>query len=608
MRIWAVIGLASWCGLGPGVPGIHQSSAAELTVFARTTLRIEVVSQGRRLYLRGDLRDNLFQGLADRPITVEVAPADGSLASVRRLEYPLHTDRNGQFLFRELLEEGSWVVSARYAGDRWHTPSSVEQMVRIQRVPLEIELVTPRAAPVWADIPVQVSVHSSGPRARWVIDLVINGVALGGPVVTDEEGRASLQVGTVNQEGVVGIEATFPGDDVYLPAAAQTRVQVYRSASIHLHTVQVYKGRDHRLLSVQGALQSDLGPIEGAELVLAIDGIEQEDAAITGRDGGFRFARSIADLEPRGLHEVAVLFHPLGSSDPELREEATTEIEISAGPLASLVVWARVAAGGLAAAAVLVFLALHVAMRLRPRRSNRRSSGPPGHGAPRKRVDLSIPPRRAGRQQVHVGGRVVDADTYLPIGPGEVVLERLDGGGGGKIAIGKEGSFEARDLEEGRYHATAQVTGYVATGFDLSIPHRGEFGQMEVYLASIRAWIRYLYQQMTEQLELGGEEEVWGRLTPRQVERLICESYLTGLPSAVEAEDVRRFRSRLREMLEQQGETAAEDRLRVLTLLVEEVYYSGRIYEEELIDRCHRLIAAVKGAVMAGRGRKGEEA
>jgi hypothetical protein len=417
--------------------------------------------------------------------------------------------------------------------------------------------------------------------------------------MVDRNGRAQVAVGLVDPPGVVIISAGFDGDDYFEPTQRSIEVHTYEHVSLNLQG-EVEVRRAGRQLNVSGALETDQGPIVGARIEVWVEGRDDRWEVTTVEGGAFELSEWFEVGSSDTRHRVIVEFNPLQSSDRDLRVREEIEIVAEVGTLAAIGSWAKYAASLLAVLALLGLLAVRISQWYQSRRSRRSPATRPGRAAPEGMIQFSVPPDGTPQALNRVSGVVLDGDTGQPIRLGEVRVtcgptEQVD-----VFPIATDGAFCTAPLQEGRNEMRFKVPGYVGAELSVTIPHRGKHSYVEVYVCSVRAWVRYLYQQLVAELPLPLSEgrARWGLMTPRQVETTLSRAYarLDAETSAA----LEPFRETLTESL-RCGVVVSDERvLRALTRLVEEVYYSGRDYNEEMIDLCSRLIEAVKAVVAEG--------
>ena len=125
--------------------------------------------------------------------------------------------------------------------------------------------------------------------------------------------------------------------------------------------------------------------------------------------------------------------------------------------------------------------------------------------------------RSRGRPaQRSIGGHVYDAARRRPLPSARIVLEPggTDGHHGIALVTDTRGRFASEAIADGLYRLTVSVAGYATLSTDLSIPHRGEWSDMEVQLQSLRDAAVLAYKPAA--LRVLPTAELWQRWTPRE--------------------------------------------------------------------------------------------
>jgi hypothetical protein len=169
------------------------------------------------------------------------------------------------------------------------------------------------------------------------------------------------------------------------------------------------------------------------------------------------------------------------------------------------------------------------------------------------------------------------------------------------------GRFRFEELPPGSYTLKARALGYVGASYTFTIPHGGELGLFRFPLTPVRVVVRGLFEDLSTEVTRQGE--VWGRLTPRQLQGVLLEALRPELreeggQGALQEEGYKAFRASLERALGQQDaqELGASGVVAAITHVIEEVYYSRRLHEEEIIDLMERLVQRARQRVAGGEG------
>ncbi|MCA9563967.1 MAG: carboxypeptidase regulatory-like domain-containing protein, partial [Myxococcales bacterium] len=566
------------------------SWAVDIRVKARTQLEVTVSVDGRFVTVYGALRDNIYQGLGSRTLVLDLHQVGGE----QSVSADLITDENGRFVWSETLDEGEWEVGIGFLGDRWHEATDYHQHTHLAMVPTELSIRVPSWIPNWSQPTISVQLERAdrtpvGPR-----DVVLR--AVGGQdlaLQTDNRGRAEFTLPVVQEIGEASLEADFFGTENLIPSGARVTTHLYNQAELRVWPT-ILRSRDGLVLNVSGHLTSDAGPMAGVAVSVILDGEDLPEGLTTDADGRFAGAYENVELDAPSV-DVGARFEPFPGADPEARVENVQAVEVPGG-------WQRWLAGLLpyaaAILAVIVLLAF-VLVRLSTRLRSALASKPkPGRVSPGGGVRVSVGARK-GTPELRISGRVLDADTGLEIDGAEIsALERSDStiSPVRSGAVGGSGAF-AMELNPKTRGLRVRRNGFVTLECRLKVPHHGEYTDFEVFLVSVRSWVRHLYREgVTGLLAEQRQASAWGSLTPRQIEAEVTAAYAAIRGRWRDENEDAAFLERLRETLDQ-GEKLElpndELLVRSLTLLFEEVYYSERRFGEEVVELCRGLIERI---------------
>ncbi len=131
------------------------------------------------------------------------------------------------------------------------------------------------------------------------------------------------------------------------------------------------------------------------------------------------------------------------------------------------------------------------------------------------------------------------------------------------------------------------------------MPHDGRLSNFRLDLVAVPLKIRRLYRSVVEG---AAGEDYWGRITPREIEATLEE--VLGGPGEDPGRERRDLHRAVIEALRSsEGDFRGDELLAVLTEIVEESYYSARLYDESAF-RLARAIALRFRALAAGSGAK----
>lgn len=591
------------------------AEAFEVSVRARTTLQVEPYADGRSLLITGVLRDNVYQGLHDRTVVVwlarpgwepidrdgspamgrDYAPSRENAAMVRRVR----TDRNGRFEFADVLDDGVWVIGVDFDGGRHHAPVRTTRAVELSRDELTIDLAAPSATPYWAPLSVIVQATRNGQPEPGIPLLVrVDGTEIGEGRATNEFGELQASIDRLEAPGMTNIRTAFGGNSHFAPASAFMDVMAYEWARLPLEATLIDR-RDERKVAVLGRLVTDQGVVPGAAVELTVEPGARSWLLTTDERGEFRLPVPLTEGDT-GVLTATATFRPFDSDDPDLTIVGLARLEIKRGVVPTVSSWAKPAAALACCVLLLVAIGRRIRHRLKQRKARVPRTAPILKAATKGLIEYG-PPLLAQKEHAWVvSGSIRDADLGVALSRAEVELV-YRGENKLKIPATTEGFFSTGELEPGSYVLRISCPGFVAMTSDVSIPHKGRFVGMEVYLVSVRSWVRHHYRRFAEDLALGGEEPIkWGWFTPRQIEdaagKVYSQIHVEGMAQANLT-----FRERLRAALQRKEGDSEGILLEALTLLVEEVYFSERVYAEDMVKVCKKLVNELKRAVRQPR-------
>jgi len=136
-------------------------------------------------------------------------------------------------------------------------------------------------------------------------------------------------------------------------------------------------------------------------------------------------------------------------------------------------------------------------------------------------------------------------------------------------------------LTAGRYTIRVRAPGYLVEEFSVSVPHRGELRGITVRLMPLRAKLHAEWQRVAE-LYYGDKEEIFAK-TPHDL--LVDAEHPSSKHKKKGGQPIGDLR-----------------RLRRLTALVEQGYYSRRLCTPEMLDEAIQLATALLPTPAAPQG------
>ena len=506
------------------------------------------------------------------PNAVVVIELDGQMNTVT-------ADSTGRFELDLPASQGQHTLAVSFPGDRYFDPT-VETLENfdVTNEPLDLQISANMIAETRWEISVRAS--SVGQPAQievnlWGGDLTASELKRFGKLTTDARGRAT-QTLTREQLGGFGdkrIEARFIGDDSYDAAIASTRFAIGAKTVVEFSISATTVAFEDDVVGRGRVLDQEGEPLARQRVVLEA-GNRDLDETTTDDKGKFKVLVEASELGEGKTQLQATVFPQerylsIGRSEP-----VTVEI----GDPKPIPVAATIAAFGATCIALLAFVFLRTKPwvkwleRFRRREPREKDDGDkPGKkrrlpGLATARPSLVSTLRRPN--DFGFSGSVVDVRNGRAISAATISV-RPSGGGAAlsaafNAATDDNGTFSLEDLGPGTWTAVVTARYYIAEEFELVVPHRGELRNARVDLLSVREHVFDLYGDVAKPLL--PKKEQWGVWTPRQIFEHVRTSRRAGA-------------------------------LRSLTDSVEEMYFSQRSPDVDVLDATIAQIAEVEREV-----------
>lgn len=651
-RALLLAGVAAVLAAPPAQRPAHADDSPILYIRARSRLQLTetervAAKDGIRLTLRMQLTDQARATedpppLGGQPVRVRVQQVGGPDVHTETI----HTDESGQATLQlPGLAPGSYRVLASYGGDDLRDAAGEQLAVDLGREPAQLGLEAPPSLNQTQALRVRVSLTSRGAALAGPVYLRLGR----GPerAVELRLGIATVEVPLREIPGAkkgepLTLTARFPGDRLVAAAIATRELWVTSQARVTLELPplpaagEIPQGNP---LSVTGSAADEDGPLAGEPVDLeaavhdpppvAVPGEPEPPApepsgarrslgsAVTDAQGRFRIDLKRLALRTGPAYLSAQVWPRrrfiLAGRSPEVPIQVLPPEPVS--PLFYLVPLGATALGMLFA--VLARLAgprlAALLRRLRARRTDDDAAAPETPAPPAAAWEASESgvrlssknrlPALTLRRTVDatVDGNVLDATFGGAIAAAQVVAEPLDEAASpAPAADGRrpasrlgtssaDGRFALIQMPPGRYRVRVTAPGYLPEEFSATIPHRGELRGVRVLLAPIRVRILGEWRRVAVRL-LGTESQVQTR-TPRE---LLAD--FDRLQAALWAPA---HASQTIQPVQPPGAaqplSAAqiEEKLRALTRMVEEAYYSPRAPTMARLDEAKTLADAL---------------
>ncbi|MBK9032813.1 MAG: carboxypeptidase regulatory-like domain-containing protein [Myxococcales bacterium] len=344
--------------------------------------------------------------------------------------------------------------------------------------------------------------------------------------------------------GARRLTASFAGDAGHAPATVTTVVELTSDTAITIDAPGAV-AYDATLRLRGRVVDADGAGV--AKVTVTMTGADKRrlGSAVSGADGTFRVAAE-ASLLGTGRHGVVVAAEPRESW---LRPSQSPIVFVTVGAPRPAPVAITIAAF---AATALTALGFILARRRRERQvaaatveADRPHQAPRG-GLEPARPSLVSTLRRAADHGF--AGLVRDSVRGRPIA--DATVELTLGGELRSAITTADGRFAVEALPIGEWSARVTAAGHMGERFSVTIPHRGELRGARIDLVAVRERAFAIYR--TAALPLLPRPELWGIWSPRQ----IVDYVRTRRPPAA---------------------------LTDLTATIEEIYFSGRVFDEAIV-------------------------
>jgi hypothetical protein len=584
--------------------------------------------------------DNVNQGIGGASVRLEVwqqGPRGGALITTRTVQ----TNALGFFDAPFTLTDGAYTLSAWFDGgdDALYEGCSAQRRLEVSRWDASLTL----SAPALAHLPPETSAdltftarltstdpHAalaaastatsatsaatpSGPPASlpvtlrggsqgWSQPLTLEGLSLPASATVRYAPNTDAPLGWGRQT----LTAHFHGDDLYAPAQAEATLTLVRSLTVSLKGGRV-RDRERRGVLLHGLAQSPDAPLTDVALTIElrregdIDPWRRVGEVRADTDGAFSAFIDDEALPPGVLAFQVRLTPDVG---PEARS-APVVVEIARSGIGAWALWllgGLIVGGGLIG--VLAVLAARLtawARRAWEARRRRRALTQPQVVTP---LPLPEPPPDLPDQPNAIGGRVFDTLEGTSLPNVHLTLRHAPSGDQERTLLtDAAGGFLLLDLPPGRRWLEAQAHGYVTARVEVWSPHDGSLRYFRLNLTPVRQVLRERYAWLLN--AYSPQRALWGQHTPQEIRGELL-TLLHATDQAAQARDTTSswgldpITSRLRLTLDDPHAPLAS-LWALMTALIEEVYFSHRLYPASLLSDIDTLCARLEGPLTALR-------
>jgi hypothetical protein len=461
-------------------------------VRAGAVIELDAIRQGT---LIGRLLDDLGEPIADRVVLLETLEPDGQAVS-RRIA--ARSDAEGTFSVSMSGGGATLQVRASFAGDREHGAVQVERTIDRSRAEVQLRFVEPRSA--YLDLAARghgVLVRASSPLGGAGLALTLRderGRTLDSGVTGEDGGlRVELLSEQLGEPGAGVLEASSDGDAERAATRVALPIVRFRHTALALSAE-----RERERTRLHGTLRAGTRGLGGKAIGL-FDGNRHVATVLTDHSGSFGYeVGPQRDGRPETWHVQA----RFASDAAWFGSSRSSMISVRIEPLRiPSALWLLLPALGLGALAVWLLRAPA------SERSRDARALPVGIHAERGR-SAALGSRR------DVGGSVRDARTGRAIGNAVISLTSASAPAR-TVHPERGGAFRVAELEPGVWRLAVDAPGYGEVASELSIPHRGQWADVQVRLPNLRDAALEVYRPVA--LNRIPSAELWGRWTAREV-------------------------------------------------------------------------------------------
>ncbi len=608
-------------GLATDFGNNSQANAFEIRVRAKSQLTVDVVTAGTSLQIYGNLRDDLQQPLPQRQVVVHITPANAAAPieqdAVKQdtaeqdtaeqdtveqgtsLEHVLLTDRRGQFELTEELAPDFYHVAVEFSETEHLDPAVSLHDVEIKSHPVELSVRAPKYVHTKTK-PVLLAVHALVQQSGLSADVKIQSDQTNvGTIHLDHFGRGSLDVREMLESGVNSFEALLPPgsyrDAVQKPLTIRLGNELKLQAQANKVLERLVRG-----VSIAGSVHDETGAVPNLQvrvtLKLAVDTAAQDPAeplsiersTESDADGMFHVFIPNSVLPDGSWNVQADVAPDVGPTVSQTLETIVLDRTLSRKILQSSI--------AVVALALLLLILQRLAVLLKARRRARK-----------KRIDtktalddvlrdhetIQITPitnefesfgdanaddtfAQTSTSQT-IAGITWDIWQKKPIAGATLIFRHAKSPETDYRTVRSDakGRFLIENIQPEPYILSVHAAGFIPAKLAFDIPHNGTLSRFRLDLIAVPLKIRQIYQTTIQSIQ---GEDLWGKQTPRQINELITRTL------ALETAQSPQLHERLLAAQDNPAEV-----LRALTEIVEESYFSGRQYNEELWNIAREL-------------------
>lgn len=636
------------------------AEAIEINIRAYSELQVNVSAAGTMVRVHGTLRDRQGSGLGQREVTINFRNLDSTpnrapLDTEPDISTQVFSERGGVFRAHRELMPGRWGVEVAFketpnlSGDRFSTTVEVREM------PVELSLHMPSlvvGAQSALPIRIQATVDSVGlPEDAVVLldEMTVGAVAL------DQFGRGTVVLDPPIAPGLHEVRALLSNPRYNQVEPARETLRVSEALELHAEIEEVFE-RLRRGMVVRGNVRDQLGELAGVRVSVDLfrKGAVADSTQDPGQsdDGEDAAPRMTVTTDAAGDFEAffpsADLADGVWSARAEVAPDAGARVSVQAEPieidrqasrwlLNLLAVLGLLGGFGLLLQRFWQVIATYLSDHRRKRASRERADRALEDVEYLELSSLSeaLPADEAvAPSTVILAGVIWDIWKQRPVSLAEISIRergedaplrvhRVEPAQPGE-APRRAGAFRIEDLPQGRYELSVNAPGFMQSQLEFRLPHDGKLSNMRLGMIAIPLKIRRLYQSLVESLE---GRDLWGTLSLHEIDdalqAVLREAELQAADEqqsnpdddvilandvALNSDASRAFVSALKRHLRQGAAPAAgedpqmsgEQLMAMMTAVVEETYFSGRVFDDAVWQLARRLAERIREKAQGG--------
>ncbi len=564
-----------------------SASALEIRVRGEARLQVSANAAGTVAQVYGILSDELQRSLAHRAVSVRIEDKQGTAI----LNRTATTDASGRFSVQEELPPGTYSVVARFAENDHFDGVIYRGDITLEPAEMAADLYAPNLA-VGREVPVFVygQAAAAGIPFQGSGEVYVNDDKVG-ELEFDQSGRGSLDIVSRLQEGENQLRLMIPGsayreatetfsrirytEHLKISASMEERVErLSRGLSI-FGTVTDAKGNPVPQMRVQGVyrLIEAAEDSEAKETILTISDRSDENGRFSTFVAWTRLGDGVWTGRARAIPNVGTAVEA-NVNEVDV-DTATSRAALNVLGMLVLLLGLLVLLGSVLRQAKLYIDKFREGRELKKR--SREALETEDKIIPIF-LDTSVQATPAARSEV--GGLVWDVWQKKQVRTATVELKSR----GGEILSAQadeRGRFEFGEVPAGEYAVTVTAPGFVAGTMRMKVPHDGRFRSFRVDLIAVPLKIRRLYQLLMA--EASGDDP-WGLLSPAEIETEMWSLFHDPSLKWKSEDERKEVHDRIADALKSEDSEAIDgvSLLSVITDIVEESYFSGRVYDESV--------------------------